>query len=127
MIISWQEENRKTESAVQVGKDIENLSTLAKYGQYINLANFYHVHWWEISKCNNFYFICNLWYLYIQNLVNEDGSVEPLQKLCRLNYGSFYSSRTLLRSLAPKEQERIQLDKKFQEILRIWNVLTAKK
>ena len=33
----------------------------------------------------------------------------------------FYSLRFLLRSLAVIERERVKLENKFQEVLRIWN------
>ena len=57
----------------------------------------------------------------------ERGSVEHLQNDCRLNYGCFYSLRTLLRSLAAIEREKVRLDNKFQEILKLWNAPTAQK
>ena len=79
------------------------------------------------TERRKYYFICNLRYFYVENLVNENGSIEPLQKLCRLNYGSFYTLQLLLRSLAAIERERLKLDKKFHKVLRIWNAPTTQK
>ena len=76
----------------------------------------------QIQKCSNCYFICNLRYLCVQNVVTETEYVSELQKLCRLNYSSFYSLYLLLRSLGAIEREHIKLENKFHEVLRIWNI-----
>ena len=101
------------ETAVQVEKDIEDLSSMQKLDHFINLANFYHLYPCQIEKCSNCYFICNLRYLYVQNVVTETESFSELQKLCRLNYGSFYSLRLFLRSLAAIERKRVNLENKM--------------
>ena len=111
------------ETAVQVEKDIEDLSSIQKLDHFINLANFYHLYPCQIEKCSNCYFICNLRYLYVQNVVTETESFSELQKLCRLNYGSFYSLRLFLRSLAAIERKRVNLENKFYDVLWIWNTV----
>ena len=70
-------------------------------------------------------FTCNLRYLYVQNLVNKTESVHVLQKLYRLNYGSFYFLQLLLCSLAAIERKCVKLEIKFHEVLRIWKTVTA--
>lgn len=50
----------KTETAVQIEKDIEDLSSMEKFDQLINLVNYYHLYRCKIEKCNNCYFLCNL-------------------------------------------------------------------
>lgn len=63
----------------------------------------------------------------MQNIVCDRGSVEHLQNHWRLNYGCFYSLRALLWSPAAIEREKVRLDNKFQEILKLWNAPTAQK
>ena len=114
------------ETAIQIEKDIEHLSSMPKLNQFINLANFYHLYRCQVEKCSNCYFTCNLRYLYVQNVVNENESADALQKLCRLNYSPFYSLWLLLHSLVAIERERVKLEEKFHEVLRISNTaLTA--
>lgn len=95
---------------------------MPKLNQFINLANSYYLYRCQVEKCSNCYFTCNLRYLYVQNVVNENESADVLQKLCRLNYSSFYSLWLLLQSLVVIERELV----KFHEVLRISNTaLTA--
>lgn len=54
----------KTETAVQIEKDIEDLSSMEKFDQFINLVNYFHLYRCKIEKCNNCYFLCNLWYMF---------------------------------------------------------------
>lgn len=62
----------------------------------------------------------NLWYVYVENLIGGK-DIENLQKYCRLNYGAFFSMRTMTRSLAVVEKERLKEEKKFAEVLQLWN------
>ena len=113
------------EAAVQIKKDFEDLSFMPKFDQFINLANFYHLYRCQIEKCSNCYFTCNLRYLYVQNVVNETESFHVLQKLYRLNYGSFYFLQLLLCPLVAIERKRVKLKIKFHEVLRIWKTVMA--
>lgn len=54
----------KTETAVQIEKDIEDLSSMEKFDEFINLVNYYHLYCCKIEKCNNCYFLCNLRYMF---------------------------------------------------------------
>ena len=47
---------KKMETAVKIEKNIENLSSLIKFYQFINLAYFYHVCCCQKDKCSNFFF-----------------------------------------------------------------------
>ena len=63
----------------------------------------------------------NLRYLYVQNTVVEDDSVIPLQKFCRMKYVNFHSIRLFLHSLGAIEKKRLDLDKEFHRVLKVWN------
>ena len=71
--------------------------------------------------CGNSKFLMNLRYLYIENLISEK-NVEKLQKYCTLNYENFYLMKTMLHSLAVIEKEKVKIDKKFEDMLKLWNV-----
>lgn len=109
------------ETAVAIEKDIEDLSTLKKSDQYINLSSFYHLNRCRIEKCENCKFSANLRHIYVESLVNSTGSVDKLQSSCGHSYGTFYSLRILIRSLAAIETERIKLENKFINVLETWN------
>ena len=81
----------------------------------------------ENIDCSNCKFILNLRYLYIENLTDWKNDVDKIQKFCRFNYGDFFFMRTFVHFLADIERKRIDLDKKFKEILKIWNATHAKK
>ena len=107
--------------AVQIEKDIEELSSLEKLDWFLKLTDFYYVERCENIDYSNCLFVINLRYLYVQNAVVKYNSVAPLQKYCRLKYDNFHSVRLLLRSLGAVQKERVKLDEEFQEILEIWN------
>ena len=88
------------ETAVQIEKDIEELTSLEKLEQLFKLADFDHVERRENINCSNCLFVINLRYLYLQNTVLENDCMAPLQKYCRLKYGNFYclTSFALFRS-----------------------------
>ena len=74
------------ENAVIIEKDIEELNSLNKFHQYINLCTFYHLNRCENGeKCSNYEFILNIRYIYIENLINGAG-VDNLQ-----NYSGKFS------------------------------------
>ena len=77
------------ETAVQIEKDIEELSSLRKFDDFLELAHFYHVERCENIDCSNCLFLINLRYLYVQITVLEHVSVAPLQKFCRINHINF--------------------------------------
>ena len=114
-------------TAVAIEKHIEDLSTLKKFDWYINLSSFYYSNHCRIEKYENCKFSANLPHIYVESLVNSTGSVDKLQSSCGHNYGTFYSLRILIRSLAAIERERIKLENKFIKVLEIWNALNAPK
>ena len=71
--------------------------------------------------CENSKFLMNLRYLYIENLISGK-NVEKLQKYCTFNYEIFYLMKTMLCSLAVIEKEKVKIDKKFEGMLKLWNV-----
>ena len=107
--------------AVQIEKDIEELSSLIKIDRFLKLTDYYYVERCENIDCSNCLFVINVRYLYVQNAVVKNNSVAPLQKYCRLKYDNFHFARLLLRSLGAVQKERVKLDKEFQEILAIWD------
>ena len=109
------------ETAVQIERDIEELSSLRKFDDFLKLAYFYHAERYENMDCSNCLFLINLRYLYVQTTVLEHNSVAPLQKFCRIKHINFRSIRLLLHSLAAIERERLRLDKEFHRILEVWN------
>ena len=72
-------ERKKLETAVKIEKNIENLSSLIKFDQFINLGYFCHVCCCQKDKCGKCLFLCNLWYIFVEIKVNQTGSVEKLQ------------------------------------------------
>ena len=109
------------ETAVQIEKDIEELSSFRKFDNFLKLADFYHVERCESIDCSSCLFLINLRYLYIQTTVLEHDSGAPLQKFCRIKHINFHSIKLLLRSLAAIEREKLRLDKEFHRTLEVWN------
>ena len=88
------------ETAVKIEKDIENLSSLIKFDQFINLGYFYHVCCCQKDKFDScflhvIYSICKL--------------KSKLIKLVQFKNFKIFVDR---------ERERLKLDRKFQEILK---------
>ena len=54
---------KKMETAAKIEKDIENLSSLIKFDQSINLGYFYHVCHCQKDKSGSCFFSCNLRYI----------------------------------------------------------------
>lgn len=109
------------ETAVTVEKDIEELGCLDKFAKYILLCTYYHLSRSEnnvdFSNCT---FNFNFDYLYAENLIG--GNIENLQKYSSFHYCSFFTLRTMLQSLAEIEREKLALEKKFEKVLKLWNV-----
>ena len=84
---------KKLETAVKIEKNIENLSSLIKFDQFINLGYFCHVCCCQKDKCGKCLFLCNLWYIFVEIKVNQN----------------FYSIQQLLHSLAEIEREHMKL------------------
>ena len=108
------------ETAVQIERDIEELSSLRKLDDFLKLADFYYVERCENIDCSNCLFTINLRYLYDQTTVLEHDSVAPLQKFCRIKHINFHSIRVLLHSLAAIKRERLRLDREFHRTLKVW-------
>ena len=96
--------------------NIKQLSCLQKLDQFLKLADFYHVERCENKDCTNCLFVVNLRYLYVQNEVQNDDSVVPLQRFCKIKYGNFHSVRLFLRSLGALERKGVELDREFQRV-----------
>ena len=109
------------ETAIQIERDIEELSSLRKFDDFLKLANFYHYERCENIDCSNCLFLINLRYLYVQTAVLEHDSVATLQKFCRIKHVIFHSIRLLQHFLAAFERERLRLDRKFHRTLAVWN------
>ena len=80
-------------TTIQIEKDIEKLSSLRKFDEFLKLADFYHVERCENIDCSNCLFVVNLRYLYVPNTVLEDDSIAPLQKFSRVKYVNFHLIR----------------------------------
>ena len=109
------------ETAVQIEKDIEELSSLQKFDRFLKLVDFFHVERCGNNDCSNCMFVIDLRYLYIEKTIAQLDSVDSLQKYCRDKYINFYSLRHFLRTLGEIEKKRIQLDIEFHKILEKWN------
>ena len=72
------------ETAVQIEKDIEELSSLRKFDHFLKLADFYHIERCENIDCSNCLFLINLRYLL--TTVLEHDSVAPVQKFCNIKH-----------------------------------------
>ena len=51
--------NKKMETVVKIEKNTENLSSLIKFDQFINIGNFHHVLCCQKDKCSNCFLLCN--------------------------------------------------------------------
>ena len=69
------------ETAVKIEKDIENLCSLEKFDNFLNVVNLYHVKECGEIDCCTCTFIYNLRYLYIKNVLNKTPGVENLTKI----------------------------------------------
>ena len=69
-------------------------------------------------------FICDLRYLYIENILNEVPGVENLQKYCRNNYDFFHVIITFLNAISEMEKEKIKLQIKQKELIEKWSANT---
>ena len=108
--------------AVAIEKDIENLDCFRKFDQFITLCNYCHMNRCETGvNCRKRKFFMNLRYLYVENLISGE-NVEKLLKYFGFNYGNFYSMKTMLCSLAVIEKEKVKLNKKLEDMLKLWNV-----
>ena len=93
------------ETAVQIERDIEELSSLQKFDYFLKLANFFHIERCENIGCSNYLFVLNLRYFYIEKTIAESDSVDSLQKYCREKYVNFHSLRLFLHSLGAVEKK----------------------
>lgn len=108
------------ETAVKIEKDIVELNSFKKFDQFINLCLFSHLNWCEKDNdCVNCNFIVRN--VYVENLSDNVNGVGSLQNYCRKYFGSFFSLRTFSKSLNAVGKEKIKLEKKINDVLRIWN------
>ena len=77
------------ETDVKIEKEIENLCTLEKLANFLDVVNSYHMEKCGGIDCGTCTFIRNLRYLYIENVLNKTPGVENLQKYCRNNHNFF--------------------------------------
>ena len=107
------------ETAVVIQEDTEQLNSMEKCDQYVSLCSFYRLNCCErgdnYTNCN---FVINIRYVYVESLIGGSG-IDNLQNYCRKYLGSFFSLKTFLKSLASTELEKIKLEKKFCEVIKI--------
>ena len=77
------------ETAVQTEKEIENFCDMGKFENFLDVVNLYHVKRCRKNNCGTCNFICNLRYLYIENVLNKTLDVENLKKYCRNDHDFF--------------------------------------
>ena len=93
-----------------------------KSDQYINVYAYYHLNRCENGVgCSNQDFLLNLRYIYVENLVGSETVTKYITKLLSETLWNFFSLKTFLRSLVAAEREKIKLEKRFAEVLKIWN------
>lgn len=107
------------ETAVIIEMDIEELRSLHKFDQYINLCEYYHLN--RCKKWSRLYceFLLNLqclrwksdWWWWSRTFT----------KLLLTILWNFLSLQSFLRSLTAVEKEKIKLEKRFVNVLKIWN------
>ena len=116
------------ETAVIIEKQIEYLNSFKKIDNFISLCGFYHANRCEADDgCLNCKFIIDVRFLYLEMLQDQENGVDKIQNFFRLHFGNFFSMCVFLKSLAAGEREHIELDKKFMEVLKIWNAENARK
>ena len=71
------------ETAVQIEKEIENLCDMGKFENFLNVINLYHVKRCTKNNSGTCNFICNIRYLYIENVLKKTPDVENFKKYCR--------------------------------------------
>ena len=101
------------ETAVQIEKDIEELSSLQKFDRFLKLVDFFHVERCGNNDCSNCMFVIDLRYLYIETTIAQLDSVDSLQKYSRDKYINFHSLRHFLRTLAEIEKKEYNLTLNF--------------
>ena len=70
------------ETAVIIEKDIEELNSMHKFDQNINLSAYYHLNRCENGvRRSNWDFLLKLRYIYIEHLVGRDGIAKYITKL----------------------------------------------
>ena len=109
------------ETALIIEIEIEELNNLEKFGQFIDLTTFYHLRRCRHNFGNNCTFIDKITNVYIENFHNEENGINNLQKLCREYFGNFFSMVSLLNCLVVIEWEKVELEEKFNDLLKVWN------
>ena len=112
---------------MQIEREIENLCDMGKFDNFLNVANLYHVKRCRENNCGTYNFICNLRYLYIENLLNKTLDVENFKKYCRNNHDLFYVIITFLHTISDIEKEKIKLEIKLKKTIELWSANTAQK
>ena len=78
--------------AVQIEKDIEELSSLIKIDRFLKLTDFYYVERCENIDCSNCLFVINVRYRYVQNAVVKKILLLPYRNTVDLNMTIFILS-----------------------------------
>ena len=100
---------------------------MGNFDDFIQSVYMFHIQKCGKSNCRTCNFICNLRYVYMENVFSGTSCVENLQNYCRQNYDFFYLICSFLCPIANIEKEKIKLEIKLKETIELWSANTAQK
>ena len=100
---------------------IAELDSMEKVDNFLKILSYYHVERCEYQDCSQCIFTINLRYLYVENTVQGNNSVVPLQQFCILKIDQFKCCRAFINTLVKLEKVRILVENEFYKTLELWN------
>ena len=100
---------------------IAELDSMEKFDNFLKVLSYYHIEHREDEDCSLCIFTINLHYLYVENTVQGNNSVVPLQQFCILKIDQLKCCRAFINTLVKLEKVRILVENEFHKTLELWN------
>ena len=104
---------------------IAELDSMENFDNFLKVLSYYHVERCDCENCSQYIFTINLRYLYVENTVQGNNSVVPLQQFCILKIDQFKCCRAFINTLVKLQKGRILAENKFHKTLELWNITEA--
>ena len=83
---------------------------MKKIDNFLKVLLYYHVERCEYEDCHQCLFAINLCYAFVENTVQQNNSVIPLQQFCLLKIDQFKCCKTLINTLVQLEKQRLLIE-----------------
>ena len=100
--------------------EINKLDSMKKFDNFLKGPSYYHVERCEYEDCPQCLFTINLRYQYVENTIQQNDSVVPLQQFCLLKIDQFKCCETFTNTLVQLERQRILVQKGFHKTIELW-------